>query len=126
MEGRQGIVREGRQTRGQDRIGLPQPHGLLPYQVILPRQAEHTFPVPPDHESRLARAHLSLDGLSVGDTFGQCFLYPPSVEELIAECARLKPARDPPVPKTENKVTRCQPELHPMPDSMSGLRHPRL
>ncbi len=28
---------------------------------------------PPDHEERLRRARLAMDGLSVGDAFGQCF-----------------------------------------------------
>jgi ADP-ribosylglycohydrolase len=35
----------------------------------------------------MERARLSLDGLSVGDAFGQRFFYPPSVESLIAERA---------------------------------------
>jgi ADP-ribosylglycohydrolase len=35
----------------------------------------------------LAQARLALDGLSVGDAFGQRFFYPPSVESLIAERA---------------------------------------
>jgi ADP-ribosylglycohydrolase len=41
----------------------------------------------PDHVARMERARLSLDGLSVGDAFGQRFFYPPSVESLIAERA---------------------------------------
>jgi hypothetical protein len=40
-------------------------------------RADCTFPVPADHQERLARAHLSLDGLSVGDAFVQRFFYPP-------------------------------------------------
>jgi len=39
----------------------------------------------------MERALLSLDGLSVGDAFGQRFFYPPSVESLIAERAIPKP-----------------------------------
>jgi ADP-ribosylglycohydrolase len=35
----------------------------------------------------MARAHLALDGLSVGDAFGQRFFYPPSAEFLIAQRA---------------------------------------
>ena len=31
-------------------------------------------PLPPDHEQRLSRALRSLDGLSVGDSLGECFL----------------------------------------------------
>jgi hypothetical protein len=46
--------------------------------------------LPPDHGARMARAWLSLDGLSVGDAFGQRFFYAPSVESLIA--ARAVPA----------------------------------
>jgi ADP-ribosylglycohydrolase len=45
----------------------------------------------PDHRIRMARACLSLDGLSVGDAFGQRFFYAPSVESLIAR--RALPAR---------------------------------
>jgi len=32
--------------------------------------------LPPDHAERMERARLSLDGLSVGDSFGQRFFYP--------------------------------------------------
>lgn len=32
-------------------------------------------PLPPDHDTRIARATLALDGLSVGDAFGQQFFY---------------------------------------------------
>jgi ADP-ribosylglycohydrolase len=46
---------------------------------------------PCDHHARLERARLSLDGLSVGDAFGQRFFYPPSVESLIAERALPQP-----------------------------------
>src|SRR5437764_6586206 len=55
-------------------------------------------PHPPDHRFRMERAHLSLDGLSVGDAFGQRFFYAPSVESLIAE--RAVPA--PPWPYTDD------------------------
>jgi ADP-ribosylglycohydrolase len=41
------------------------------------------MPLPPDHAARLARARLALDGLSVGDAFGDRFFrWPP---ELISE-----------------------------------------
>jgi ADP-ribosylglycohydrolase len=53
---------------------------------------------PPDHATRLERALLSLDGLSVGDAFGQRFFYAPSVESLIDE--RAVPA--PPWPYTDD------------------------
>jgi hypothetical protein len=46
--------------------------------------SDRNLSLPADHKERLARAHLSLDGLSVGDAFGQRFFYPPSVESLIA------------------------------------------
>lgn len=40
--------------------------------------------VPPDHDARLARARLSLEGLSVGDAFGETFFVPPAhARELI-------------------------------------------
>lgn len=51
-----------------------------------------------DHQARMARADLSLEGLSVGDAFGQRFFYPPSVESLIA--ARAVPR--PPWPYTDD------------------------
>ena len=57
-----------------------------------------TAPLPPDHAERLARAHLSLDGLSVGDAFGQRFFGPPNVETLIE--ARAVPR--PPWPYTDD------------------------
>jgi len=37
-------------------------------------------PLPVDHEERLARARMCLDGLSVGDAFGQQFFYRSMVE----------------------------------------------
>jgi ADP-ribosylglycohydrolase len=43
--------------------------------------------LPADHETRLERALLALEGLSVGDAFGQRFFYAPSVESLIEERA---------------------------------------
>ena len=55
-------------------------------------RADWTTPLPPDHDERLARAQLALDGLSVGDAFGQRFFYAPSVESLIAERAVPAPA----------------------------------
>lgn len=50
-------------------------------------QDTQAAPLPPDQADRMVRAHLALDGLSVGDAFGQRFFYPPSVESLIAERA---------------------------------------
>ena len=43
----------------------------------------NTWPaaLPADHEERMRRALLSLDGLSVGDGFGECFFSSPSVIE---------------------------------------------
>src|SRR4030095_11125060 len=41
----------------------------------------------PDTDACRARAVLALDGLSVGDAFGQRFFYAPSVESLIADRA---------------------------------------
>lgn len=43
--------------------------------------------LPFDHAERMARAHRSLDGLSVGDAFGEHFFRVPNVELLIAERA---------------------------------------
>ena len=41
-----------------------------------------------DHEARLARARLSLEGLSLGDAFGErFFVHPAAVDALIAERA---------------------------------------
>lgn len=37
--------------------------------------------MPPDHEQRMQRALLSLDGLSIGDGFGDCFFAPPDTIE---------------------------------------------
>jgi len=42
-------------------------------------------PLPPDHAARLERMRLSLDGLSVGDAFGQHFFAPEGVEFLIGQ-----------------------------------------
>jgi ADP-ribosylglycohydrolase len=47
---------------------------------------------PPDHAERMKRALLSLDGLSVGDAFGECFFGNPRVAE------RRMAQRDPPPP----------------------------
>ncbi len=41
--------------------------------------------LPPDHAARLDRACLSLDGLSVGDAFGQRFFYPFMEKHLLQE-----------------------------------------
>lgn len=38
-------------------------------------------PLPSDHASRLVRARLSLEGLSLGDAFGQCFFLKPEFVE---------------------------------------------
>src|SRR5882724_1513923 len=54
-------------------------------------EVPQSLPLPPDHAARMERVRLSLDGLSVGDAFGQRFFYPPSVESLIAERALPKP-----------------------------------
>src|SRR5437870_155098 len=41
----------------------------------------------PDHASRLARARISLDGLSVGDAFGErFFVHPDDVAEVLIRC----------------------------------------
>jgi ADP-ribosylglycohydrolase len=48
----------------------------------------------------MERARLALDGLSVGDAFGQRFFYAPSVESLIAERA----IPNPPWPYTDDTV----------------------
>ena len=40
-----------------------------------------------DPESRMKRALVSLDGLSVGDAFGERFFYAPNLERMIAERA---------------------------------------
>lgn len=41
--------------------------------------------LPPDHEARLARARLSLDGLSLGDAFGERFFVNPSTVDALIE-----------------------------------------
>ena len=44
--------------------------------------------LPADHAARIARARRSLDGLSVGDAFGeQFFVHPNMAESLIADRA---------------------------------------
>jgi ADP-ribosylglycohydrolase len=40
---------------------------------------------PPDHAERMARALVALEGLSVGDAFGECFFLPPSVARTMVE-----------------------------------------
>jgi ADP-ribosylglycohydrolase len=48
--------------------------------------------LPSDHDSRMQRVMLALDGLSVGDAFGECFFTnPPIIERRIEQ-------RDPPPP----------------------------
>jgi ADP-ribosylglycohydrolase len=44
-------------------------------------------PLPADHTARMDRLRLSLDGLSVGDAFGQHFFHVPNVALLIAQRA---------------------------------------
>ncbi|MEE8523369.1 MAG: ADP-ribosylglycohydrolase family protein [Thermoanaerobaculia bacterium] len=39
------------------------------------------MPLPADHGERLRRAKLSLDGLSIGDAFGERFFLPPALAE---------------------------------------------
>jgi len=57
-------------------------------QILYPMPA-----LPPDHEARVQRALVSLQGLSVGDSFGERFFGPPGrAQELIAK-------RLPPPPK---------------------------
>lgn len=51
-------------------IESPNPHGL-----------------PADHAERMARARLSLEGLSVGDALGQRYFWRPDLESLIANRA---------------------------------------
>lgn len=55
----------------------------------------NTWPakLPPDHEQRMQRALLSLDGLSVGDGFGECFF---TASHIIAR--RLEQRDPPPAP----------------------------
>ncbi len=44
------------------------------------------MPLPPDHDQRMARARLSLDGLSIGDAFGQEFFrWDMPIDELVSE-----------------------------------------
>jgi ADP-ribosylglycohydrolase len=54
----------------------------------------NTWPgkLPPNHEERMQRALLSLDGLSIGDGFGECFFTSPEVIERRLE------GQDPPPP----------------------------
>src|SRR5688572_27574181 len=44
-----------------------------------------TAGLPADHDVRIERARLALDGLSVGDSFGQRFFAPGVVERLIQQ-----------------------------------------
>ena len=54
----------------------------------------NTWPgrLPPNHEERMRRAMLSLDGLSIGDGFGECFFTSPPIIERRLEL------QDPPPP----------------------------
>src|SRR5687768_14052167 len=49
------------------------------------------MPLPPDHATRMARARLALDGLSVGDAFGERFFVSPSTVRGLID-ARALPA----------------------------------
>jgi len=65
--------------------------------------------LPNDHEIRMQRALLSLDGLSVGDAFGECFFGNPTVAERRFE--HCDPPR-PPWPFTDDttmalSIVRC-------------------
>jgi ADP-ribosylglycohydrolase len=46
---------------------------------------------PADHDARMERVQIALEGLSVGDAFGQQFFYFPQVEAVIAERAVPQP-----------------------------------
>lgn len=76
---------------GDDWIGkfwLPKARELLGANL-------NTWPatIPADHADRLERAQLSLDGLSVGDGFGQCFFVDPEVAS-----ERIQQSEAPPSP----------------------------
>jgi ADP-ribosylglycohydrolase len=58
-----------------------------------------TSSLPADHAARLARARLALDGLSVGDAFGQRFFYP-FMERSLVQGER--PFPQPPWPYTDD------------------------
>lgn len=45
------------------------------------------YSLPADHAQRMKRVSLALDGLSVGDAFGERFFFPPNLENLIAQRA---------------------------------------
>jgi ADP-ribosylglycohydrolase len=51
--------------------------------------------LPADHDERMQRARLALDGLSVGDAFGNCLGTP---EEWVPWLASGTPPRNPPAP----------------------------
>ncbi len=48
-------------------------------------------PLPPDHDLRMARARLALDGLSVGDALGEQFFIPPNRHRLFADLSSVPP-----------------------------------
>jgi ADP-ribosylglycohydrolase len=58
-----------------------------------------TSTLPTDHAERLMRARLALDGLSVGDSFGQRFFYP-FMERFLVQGER--PLPQPPWPYTDD------------------------
>jgi ADP-ribosylglycohydrolase len=49
--------------------------------------------LPPNHEDRVSRVQLALDGLSVGDALGERFFYPPNFNLLDTRSAPLGPWR---------------------------------
>jgi ADP-ribosylglycohydrolase len=50
------------------------------------------FGLPPDHDARLERARLALDGLSVGDAFGQRFFRVPGTVSSVLAARSVPPA----------------------------------
>jgi len=56
-------------------------------------EGSHYVQIPADHDQRMQRALLSLDGLSVGDGFGECFF----IDRVIVE-GRIEGRHEPPPP----------------------------
>ncbi len=48
--------------------------------------------IPEDHPLRMARVRLALDGLSVGDAFGECFFHPDRVQAILRGHRETPPA----------------------------------
>ncbi|HEY1859700.1 MAG TPA: ADP-ribosylglycohydrolase family protein [Gemmataceae bacterium] len=46
-------------------------------------ESTDSYSLPGDHAERMARVRLALDGLSVGDAFGECFFHPARVITLV-------------------------------------------